>query len=120
DEIGRQRQQQIALLAAPAVVDLDVLSFDIAGIAKALTKCWQRVRLRIGSALGKKADNRHRRLLRARRERPCCRPAASPREEFAFVHSITLSARPRRGGGRVMPSALAVLRLMTTSTFPAG
>src|SRR5262249_57740975 len=55
DKIGRQRQQKIALLAAPAVIDLDVLSFDIAGFAKALAKCCQRARLRGGSALGEKA-----------------------------------------------------------------
>jgi hypothetical protein len=32
-------------------------------------------------------------------------------------HSITSSARPSNVGGKVMPSALAVLRLMTNSTF---
>jgi hypothetical protein len=32
-------------------------------------------------------------------------------------YSITSSARPRSGSGTVMPSALAVLRLMINSTF---
>src|SRR5262249_3419584 len=76
DEIGRQRQQKIALLAAPAVIDLDVLSFDIAGFAKALAKCCQRARLRGGSAPGEKANNRHSRPRRPRPKRPRRRRAA--------------------------------------------
>src|SRR5262249_58980978 len=63
DKIGRQRQQKIALLAAPAVIDLDVLSFDIARFAKALAKCCQRAGLRGGSALGEKANHPDGRLL---------------------------------------------------------
>src|SRR6516165_11344382 len=38
-----------------------------------------------------KSDHRHRRLLRARRERPCCRRAAEQRYESAPFHSITFS-----------------------------
>jgi len=34
-------------------------------------------------------------------------------------YSITSSARPSRGSGTVTPSALAVLRLMVSSTFTA-
>src|SRR5262245_60970552 len=34
-------------------------------------------------------------------------------------YSITSSARPSSGSGKVMPSALAVLRLMASSTFTA-
>src|SRR5215831_11105218 len=58
-------------------------------------------------------------LLRARRERPrdCC--AAEQRGEVAPLHSITSSARPESGSGTVMPSALAVLRLMKSSTLVA-
>ena len=35
-------------------------------------------------------------------------------------YSITSSARPLNGSGTVMPSALAVLRLMYSSTFVPG
>jgi hypothetical protein len=35
------------------------------------------------------------------------------------IHSINSSARPDRGNGMVMPSVLAVLRLMYSSTFVA-
>src|SRR5215470_4260669 len=54
-------------------------------------------------------------LLRARRERPCCRCAAEQRDELAASHSITSSARSRNDSGIVRPSTLAVLRLMTVS-----
>src|SRR5215813_1486061 len=59
-------------------------------------------------------------LLRPRRERPR-RRAAEQRDELAALqlrdHSMTSSARPDSGSGTVMPSALAVLRLMISSTF---
>ena len=63
----------------------------------------------------KKSNHRHRRLLRARRERPRDRRAAEQRDELAPFHSITSSARASRVGGTSRPSALAVFRLMTSS-----
>jgi hypothetical protein len=36
------------------------------------------------------------------------------------LYSITSSAQPLNGSGTVMPSAVAVLRLMYSSTLPAG
>src|SRR5262249_36945729 len=57
-------------------------------------------------------------LLRARRERPR-RRATQQGDERASFHSITSSARPDRGKGTLMPSVLAVLRLMNSSTFVA-
>jgi hypothetical protein len=53
-------------------------------------------------------------LLRARRERPRCGCAAEQRDEVAPFHSITSSARASSMGGTSRPSALAVLRLMTS------
>src|SRR5262249_6045330 len=64
----------------------------------------------------KRPDHRHRRLLRARRERPRGR-AAEQRDEVAPFHSITSSARPTSGSGTLRPSALAVFRLMINSTL---
>src|SRR5262249_50120436 len=56
---------------------------------------------------------------RARHERPRGRRAANQRDELAPLHccghSITSSARASNVGGTSMPSALAVLRLMTSS-----
>src|SRR5262249_52258261 len=55
-------------------------------------------------------------LLRARRERPRCR-AAEQRDELPPLHSITSSARCWKNKGTSMPSAVAVLRLITSSNL---
>src|SRR5262249_54003950 len=66
-------------------------------------------------------DDRHRRLLRVRRERPCRCRAAEERDELAALdccnHSITSSAIASTPGGIVTPSVLAVLRLITSSNL---
>jgi hypothetical protein len=56
-------------------------------------------------------------LLRARRERPRGRRAAEQGDELSPSHSMTSSAVASSVGGTVMPSALAVLRLITNSNF---
>src|SRR5262245_17613484 len=71
----------------------------------------------IGRPRAKEPDHRHRRLLRARRDRPRHRRTAEQRDELAAPHSITSSARARSDGGTSRPSAFAVLRLMTNSNF---
>src|SRR5262245_42692953 len=53
-------------------------------------------------------------LLRACRNRPR-RRAADQRDELRGFPSITSSARASRAGGKSRPSALAVLRFMTSS-----
>src|SRR5262249_1424588 len=55
-------------------------------------------------------------LLPVRRERPR-RRAAEQRDELAALHSITPSARASNCPGTSIPSAFAVLRLITSSTF---
>src|SRR5262249_10489007 len=52
-------------------------------------------------------------LLRPRRDRPCRRAAEQCDELAPPDHLITSSARTRRDGGTVSPSALAVFRLRT-------
>src|SRR5262249_16247759 len=61
-------------------------------------------------------------LLRPHCERPRSRRAAEQRDELAALHahSITSSARASRLSGKVSPSALAVLRLITVSYFPGA
>src|SRR5262245_30128375 len=54
-------------------------------------------------------------LLRARRERPRSRAAEQRYELAPPHHSITSSARASKLSGTVRPSALAVLRLITSS-----
>src|SRR6516165_8568488 len=105
------------LLAAPAIIDCDVLSLDIAGFAQALVKGGQFARPGIRRAPGEKSDHRHRRLLRARRERPRGHCAAEQCDEGAPLHSITSSARASSVGGTDRPSSFAVCRLMTSSNL---
>jgi hypothetical protein len=40
-----------------------------------------------------KTNHRHRRVLRARRERPCCRRASEKRDEFASLHVFPSAPR---------------------------
>jgi hypothetical protein len=62
-------------------------------------------------------DHRHCWLLSPRhRERPRSR-AAKPRDELPAPHSITSSAVASSVSGMVMPSVLAVLRLITSSSL---
>src|SRR5262249_10967025 len=57
-------------------------------------------------------------LLRARRQWPRRRRAAEQRDELAApYHSITSSARASSVSGTTRPSALAVLRLTTSSNL---
>ena len=112
NQIGRQRRQPIDLILGPAVFDRHVLALDKARFLQALAKSAQTVRERVRRCGVEEPDHRHRRLLRARRERPRRRRAAEQRDELAPLHSITSSARASSVGGMSRPSALAVLRLM--------
>src|SRR5262249_3891886 len=100
------------------ILDPQVVPLDIACLRQAESDCRS-----VGGSCclqerAKKSDHRHRGLLRPRRERPRSR-AAKQCDELAPLHSITLSARPRNVIGKVRPSATAVLRLITNSTFTA-
>src|SRR5262249_27521116 len=87
--------------------DRDVLALDIAAILEATVKSAKTVRVRVRRLAVEKPDHRHRRLLRARRDRPR-RRAAEQRDERATLHSITSSAMVSSPGGTSMPSARAV------------
>src|SRR5262245_31846292 len=115
-EIGRHCRQRIITICYPPVLDRHVLTFDITYFGKTAAECGiepHRIGLRQATEI---SDHRHRRLLRARRERPR-RRAAEERDELAAIHSITSSARPMSGSGNARPSVLAVFRLTTNSTF---
>src|SRR6266849_749774 len=87
----------------------------IALFEKATAECSEDGRF-LGYA-AEKTDHRHRRLLRARNDRPRDSHAAEKRDEFPPPHSITSSARASNDGGMRRPSALAVLRLTTSSNL---
>src|SRR5262249_25329468 len=98
--------------------DRYVIALDIAGVLEALAKSAQTVLNSLRRSVIKEADHRHRRLLRARRERPRGDRAAEQRDELApFHHSITLSARTTNVLGTSCPLAFAFLRLMTSANL---
>src|SRR5262249_21099850 len=59
-----------AWFSRPAIFNFYVLTFDIAEFAETGSKCGQERRIGPGKPAAQKPDHRHRRLLRARRERP--------------------------------------------------
>src|SRR5262249_38077291 len=108
-------RQPIILTVRPAVFDCYVLALDMARLLQGLSKRAQTLHVVLKRCGAEKPDHRHRRLLRARRERPRDSRAAEQCDERTSVHSITSLACASRLGGMVIPIALAVERLMTTS-----
>src|SRR5262249_54243349 len=93
-KVGSQSWQSIFLIVRPAILDGDVFAFDESSIIQALTKGIDNIREASSRSASEKSDHRHRRLLRARRERPRGR-APEQRDELATLHlrghSITSS-----------------------------
>jgi hypothetical protein len=88
-----------------AVLNTHVLALGIAGIGEALAECAQPVRECVGRRTAEKTDQRQRRLLRTRHQRPRHRRAAHERDELAPPHrSITSSARASTEDGISRPS----------------
>src|SRR5215475_3534975 len=117
NQFGRQLRQSIVLVLGEAVDDCYVLALHIADVFEAQAECAQTVRHRVRRSGVEQPDYWHRRLLRARRERPCGGRAAEQRDEIAAFHSITSSASSRKESEIVRPSALAVLRFTLSSNF---
>src|SRR5262249_2529355 len=115
---GRQIGKPVTIAVAKAVLDDQVLSFDMAEIAKSRP---DRVNVGSDSSGRRQTENPNpsdlRLLLRARRERPRNCRASKQGDELASLHSITSSASASSPGGTVRPSAFAVLRLITSSNF---
>src|SRR6516162_323692 len=115
---GRQCRQAIVLAFGQVVDDRDVLALDISGLFQPLEKRRNQMAGAFDRCAPQEPDHRHRRLLRARRERPC-HSAAEQSDEFASFHpgdhSITSSARASSVSGTVRPSARAVVMLITKS-----
>src|SRR5262249_3703248 len=74
----------------PVVLDPHILTIDVAGFVETLTE--RSGTARIGRPAVDEADHRHRRLLRPRRQRTCCRRTAE-HDELAPSHG----AHPRPG-----------------------
>ena len=78
----------------PAIFDRDVQTFRETGFAQSLAECRHETRQGRGRCTVEIAYHRHRRLLRARNERPrYC--AAEKRDEIAPFQSIELHPLPQ-------------------------
>ena len=117
DEIGRYRGEQVVTTARPPELNREILTLDIAALGQTAAEGCQQVRRVLGRTRAHVAYHRHRRLLRARRDRPRHRRAAEERDELAPLHSITSSARTRNDSGILSPSAFALLRLTISSNL---
>src|SRR6516225_10058639 len=85
-ELSHERRQAIVSPIQPMVLDRHVLALDVAGFVEAFTERSGNARGGIGRPNVDEADDRHRRLLRARRERPRGYRAAESQDELAPFH----------------------------------
>src|SRR5262249_9796878 len=116
DQIGRQHWESVVLILRETVFNDDVLALDIARFFQALAKRRQDVCILAAPPAVEKSNHRHLWLLRACRERSS-RRSTKQRDELAAFHSITSSASASSLSGTSMPSARAVLRLITNSNL---
>src|SRR5262249_33511921 len=84
-EFARERRQSIHSTFCPAVFNADIVVLDIAGLNEALPERGNGIFECSGRSSVEEPDHRHRRLLRARRERPH-RRTAEQRDEPAALH----------------------------------
>src|SRR5439155_21378983 len=89
DQLSRQFRQSTELIFGPAVFDRDVAAFDKACFVQASLERGDLIASRCEGADVKIANYRHRRLLRARRERPS-RRAADEGYKLAPSHGSSL------------------------------
>src|SRR5262249_8661334 len=119
DQLRRVLPKEFNIACAPTSVDPNIAAICPSQLLQSTHKRRQadrRFRVVLGP-VHEHADAPHAlALLRPHRERPR-RRAAEQRDELAAFHSMTSSARASRVGGTSMPSALAVIRLMTRSNL---
>ena len=76
NQIGRKRRKSIELTLGKAVFDGHVLAFDVAGFFEPLLERGDLLVQRSARSGAQESNHRHRRLLRARRQRPSGHRAA--------------------------------------------
>src|SRR5262249_14209920 len=112
-----QCRQPVVLAFRPAIFDPQIVADEKASFAQSLAERGQQnILLKVSRSRTEITDGPWRRLLRARRKRPR-RRAAKKRDELAAPHPITSSASANNLSGTSSPSALAVLRLITSSNL---
>src|SRR4030095_15291381 len=119
DQLGRQVAETFLTSLGIAVLNDKVLALDVAEIAQPLPESLQtRIGVKGGRAGTEPTDPVHfRRLLRVGAE-GCQEEAKDEHDgEYKSLHLITSSAWKSMLGGIVIPSAWAVLRLITNSNF---
>src|SRR6516162_6696731 len=95
-QIGCEVGQSVVLVLRPAILDRNILALDVAGFTNALPECGQIACTEIDRRrAAEESYYRHRRLLRARRERP---RAAPPRNDMK-ARLFTQSPRQRGRAG---------------------
>src|SRR5262245_1771167 len=110
NQVGCQLWQPIHLIFGPAVFDRHVLALNIADILQALTKSAQTLGESVRRCVIEEPNYRHRRLLRARRERPCRSRAAKQRDDLAPVQPIEMHLRPQPTMGDSIPHRCRLVR----------
>src|SRR5215831_19028710 len=85
DEFGYHRRQPIKLAVGPAELEGDILALGETVFSQAPAEAFHQIGVGARRPPTHEPDYRHRRLLRARRERPRhCRPAEQPHEVASF------------------------------------
>jgi hypothetical protein len=90
NQIGGEFWQAVRLTFSRAILDPNILAFQIAGFPKTLSEVPQLRRCPRQPDM-QNSNHRHRRLLRTRSERPGSRPACDEREELAPTHGLPSS-----------------------------
>ena len=81
NELGRKCRELVVSTLRPAICNCHVLAINKASVFQTLVHCAQTIGIKISRIATKKPDNRLRRLLRARRERPWnAAPPKTPRK----------------------------------------
>jgi|SRR6516162_3660633 len=100
-QVRRQVRETAVVPVSPAKLDRDVATLDIAGVGEPVSERRGVINGGLGRTWMEKADDRHRGLLRACRERPRRRPAEE-RDEIApsqFIKSHSIPASQSRIAG---------------------
>src|SRR5262245_40373717 len=117
DQLGCHLCQTIEMILRPSVDDRHIPALCKSDLFQTLAEGTEAARHGLRWSTVEKTDDRHHRLLRLRRERPCGCGAAHEPDEIAPSHSITSSAMATSDGGTVRPSVLAVSPLITNSNL---
>src|SRR5216684_4954388 len=116
DQIGCELRQDVDFHLRISVFNDDVLSLNPSKVTEPFQECLVPER-RVGAREGRQKSYPGDSLLLLRARGKWQYHAAEEHYELPPPHSITSSARSRNDSGIVRPSALAVLRLITSSNL---